>query len=96
MSIETPESIASRKGFERGEAYGRTQCAKQIADLEAALRACVAAVPTTWLDPLFTGPEGLRYSGNGWLCRDIEKLLNRIRQRILAIPAVEPLVKEKR
>jgi len=26
MSIETPESIAQRKGFEAGEAFGRAHC----------------------------------------------------------------------
>jgi len=37
MSIEMPESIAQRKGFEAGEAFGRTHCGHE-AEL-AALRA---------------------------------------------------------
>ena len=37
MSIETPESIAQRKGFEAGEAFGRAHCGHE-AEL-AALRA---------------------------------------------------------
>ncbi len=37
MSIETPESIAGREGFERGEAFARKQCEARPAALEAAL-----------------------------------------------------------
>ena len=40
MSIDTPESIAQRKGFEAGEAFGRAHCGHE-AEL-AALRAALA------------------------------------------------------
>lgn len=36
-------------------------------------------VPTTWLDPLLTGPGAIKVPAG---CPDIEKLLNNIRLRI--------------
>ena len=42
---------------------------------------CAALVPTTWLDPLLTGPNAAEGLGD---CRGLQKLLRAIRDRILA------------
>ena len=42
MSIETPESIAQRKGFEAGQKFGRAQCGHE-AELVALRDALVEA-----------------------------------------------------
>lgn len=39
-------------------------------------------VPSNWLDPLLTGPEGI--GPPPWNCPQIEKLLNGIKSRLLA------------
>lgn len=39
-------------------------------------------VPTSWLDPLLTGPEAV-LNGNGpWGCPDIERLLRAVKKRV--------------
>ncbi len=39
-------------------------------------------VPTSWLDPLLTGPDAVLKGMGPWPCQDIERLLNAIRARI--------------
>jgi hypothetical protein len=47
------------------------------------VKRAVEAVPTSWLDPMLTGPNAV--IGNPpYGCPDIERLLNAIRQRITA------------
>lgn len=64
----------------------RTQV-ERIATLEAEnerLRAaCNTAVPTSWLDPLLTGPLRVLYDPP-WGCPEIEKLLLAIKARLSA------------
>ena len=53
---------------------------------EKAKADAVAAIPTTWLDDLLTGPKAVLNGNAGkWGCPDIEKLLRAIRDRILAL-----------
>ena len=47
----------------------------------------VCAVPTTWLDPLLTGP-GAVLTPYQYNCQQIELLLHAIRERIATLPAV--------
>lgn len=43
----------------------------------------IALIPTSWLDPLLSGPDAaLSGKGGTWGCPDIERLLNGIRKRI--------------
>ena len=48
---------------------------------EAEKQMILDAIPTTWLDPLLTGPKNVlgHYPYDG---QDIERLLNAIRQRV--------------
>ena len=40
-------------------------------------------IPHTWLDPLLSGPNAV-INGYEFTCRDIERLLNAIRERVLS------------
>ena len=40
-----------------------------------------SGIPTSWLDPLLTGPEAV-IGDPPYDCRDIERLLNAIRKRM--------------
>jgi hypothetical protein len=49
----------------------------------AALREAVSdAVPNSWLDDALTGPRGIKVPA---VCPDIERLLNVVRARVLAV-----------
>lgn len=48
------------------------------------MRAMVEAVPTTWLDPLLTGPTAV-VGKPPYYCPDIEALLNALRKRLQEI-----------
>jgi len=39
-------------------------------------------VPTTWLDPLLTGPDKTLPGDGPWGCPDIERLLTALKKRI--------------
>ena len=39
-------------------------------------------VPTSWLDPLLTGPDAVLKGTGPWGCPDIERLLLAIKKRI--------------
>lgn len=41
-------------------------------------------IPTTWLDPLLTGPGAVIGSGKFYTCADIENLLRALKKRIEA------------
>lgn len=64
--------------------------AKLVEMLRAALvfrASALEAIPTTWLDPLLTGPGAtLQGSGGTWGCPGIERLLNGVKQRIADLP----------
>lgn len=59
----------------------------EIADraLEA-IGQCAACIPSNWLDPLLSGPKKIAEFPS---CPDVEKLLNAIRERILALAMTE-------
>lgn len=44
----------------------------------------LAAIPTSWLDSLLTGPDAVIGKGP-WGCPDIERLLAAIKQRIVGV-----------
>lgn len=48
--------------------------------------ACAKCVPSNWLDPLLTGPK--KVIPDGVDCPTVERLLNAIRERILARTAL--------
>jgi hypothetical protein len=52
------------------------------AEIEGEREACASAVPTTWLDPLLTGPTAALVTGGKWGCADIERLLHQVAKRI--------------
>lgn len=55
------------------------------AAVEAMREECASAVPTTWLDPLLSGPDCvLLGSGGTWGCPDVERLLSAVAARIRA------------
>lgn len=66
----------------------------RVERLEQALREIPNAIPTNWLDSLLSGPDavvrGLRYDS-----RDIELLLNALRERIVSIARAALNDKEK-
>lgn len=74
--------------------------ASQVDDLDAALAAARAEgraeaadmIPTTWIDPLLSGPGAVLSSkGDGhWGCPDIERLLRALKDRILPPAPVAP------
>lgn len=45
---------------------------------------CAAQIPTTWLDPLLTGPRGMGQPP--FSCQDIERLLKRLASAIRSLP----------
>ena len=49
----------------------------RAAGVQAERARCAAMIPTTWLDPLLTGPTAA-LSAPPWDCPDIERLLQRI------------------
>ena len=52
----------------------------------AAVAEAVRAIPTTWLDPLLTGPDGSRAIGSPpYDNHDIERLLFAVRSRLRAL-----------
>lgn len=62
--------------------HERIQCATSIIQSQReALEAAVASIPTTWLDPLLTGPDRVMgqppYDGE-----DIENLLRAVKARV--------------
>jgi hypothetical protein len=55
---------------------------KSISEAASTERArCVALIPTTWLDPLLTGPTAV-VNAPPYGCQDIVRLLNTIRERM--------------
>lgn len=52
-----------------------------IENLESRLRLCVAAVPTTWLDDILTGPNAV-IREQPWGCPEVERILSAVRKRI--------------
>lgn len=46
-------------------------------------QAILDAIPTTWLDPLLTGPDAI--AKPPYTCTDIERLMNAVRERVKAI-----------
>ena len=44
-------------------------------------------VPTSWLDPLLTGPDAVLKGHGPWGCPDIEALLNAVRKRVQSLEA---------
>ncbi len=46
------------------------------------------AIPTNWLDSLLSGPD--KVVGDPVTNRDIEKVLQGVRARIMALPTMEP------
>lgn len=66
-----------------GEIVTIADAARELIYLRDEVERLKAAVPTTWLDPLLTGPEAvLGTRGGQWGCPDIEKLLQAIRKRM--------------
>ena len=58
---------------------------------ERIVNECASQVPYTWLDDLLTGPKAvLKGNGGNWGCPDIERLLNAIKARILALSNQTP------
>lgn len=49
------------------------------------LAAAARAVPTSWLDSLLTGPGAVFEKENPNSCKQVEALLSRLRERILAL-----------
>ena len=73
MSIETPESIAQRKGFEAGEKFGRTHCGHE-AELEMFSR---------WTEHQDTGP----YDGCGCAFCVLHDKIARLQAELAALRA---------
>jgi len=42
-------------------------------------------VPTSWLDPLLTGPDAALKGPGPWGCPDIENLLRAVRKRVQSL-----------
>lgn len=42
----------------------------------------IACLPTTWLDPILTGPQAVIETKGPWGCRDIENIIGAIRKRM--------------
>lgn len=53
---------------------------------DAVIEECAKCVPTTWLDPLLSGPEKVAEFHVG---ADVEKLLRAVRDRIRALASEE-------
>lgn len=56
----------------------------------AALERAAKEVPTSWLDPLLSGPDAAIPAGVPWTNRHIEALLRGIQDRIRALAAAPP------
>ncbi len=91
IAVLGEENIALRKQLNAklGQHYAEVcRLTKRIEDLRKRLEAAEKAVPTTWLDPLLSGPDAVsgldRCDGNV-----IEALLRTIRLRIAALAAAE-------
>ena len=48
------------------------------------LEEAAEAVPTSWLDPLLTGEDGIGKNGAFFSCLDVEKVLRGVKKRIRA------------
>ncbi len=56
---------------------------QRITTLKKALREAPHAVPTTWLDPLLTGPDRVLTNESGnYNAKEIEELLRRLKARL--------------
>lgn len=64
---------------------------KSAAQTQAIRNKFAAMVPTTWLDPLLTGPKAV-IGQPPYNCKDIERLMWHLAERIRAAPnrGVEP------
>lgn len=64
----------------------RDEACMRLSDGVSAERArCLAAIPTSWLDALYTGPEGVlrqQQPGGGYSGPQVEKLIFALRERI--------------
>lgn len=70
-----------------------TKARKAVKEL-CTIKAAADCVPTTWLDPLLSGPKGI---GTGpWGERNVEKLLRGIQDRIRALTPVLPTKRRKK
>lgn len=54
-----------------------------MSDLNRDIELCAGLVPTTWLDPLLTGPSAV-IGKPPYNCQDIERLLGAVAERIRA------------
>lgn len=56
----------------------------QVAEREGEIAELIESIPTTWLDPLLTGPESVLPDGYKYCPQDIENLLRALKKRLLA------------
>lgn len=82
------EAISTRV-LEKQYREAATEIARQQAEIERLkqiLSEYANVVPTSWLDPLLTGPnKALTGEAGEWGCHDIENLLNAIDKKLKAL-----------
>lgn len=74
---------AARRGTKATSTVSRTASkARATRNTADSVRRALGAFPTNWVDPLLTGPEAILPRGNAFACRDIERLLWAVSERV--------------
>lgn len=73
----------TRKGVDSVRRESRARDRKHAAELAYVRKAVIAAVPTTWLDSLLTGPDAV-IGKQPFTGTDIERLLSAVKKRVEA------------
>ena len=58
-----------------------------VSAVEGEREACANEIPSSWLDPLLSGPDAALTGGGPWAAQDIETLLRLVKRRIRARPS---------
>lgn len=99
---EEQTSLATGQGSERHKSGSTTLSRKErilarakldeaiyLAGYQHGIAKAKDAIPTSWLDPLLTGPDAVFGKGGPWGCPDIERLLGAIKARLTVSATAE-------
>lgn len=76
------EAWGTDDDYQMPEGYVSDERADEM--VKEAIAEAADKIPTTWLDPLLSGPNAVLQGSGPWGCPDIERLLKAIKERFAA------------